>query len=428
MSGISSVVTPVINGVRAANWSRHAPIGRKLIFRSFRGADGLRTTRADWNRVVAAMQAPRFFQLFEWYQAYAGTLAESPSSLRFFIAYEDNVPIGVFPLLARSRTFAGLPARTLELPHDLHLLLGDFVFEKTDANAGLVAALVDHLSHRASESWDVLFLPNLLEDAAAWSSLGAHPPPRMLFEPSKNCDYLDCIPFEERLAVVSKNFRGALRKARNKLAQEPGVEVLRVVNPADIAAAVEEFIDLEGSGWKGTSGTALKSDPRVAGFYRSVAAGFATLGAAEINLLKIGGKCVAGQFCLKVGRCLNILKIGYDEQRSKLAPGNMLLESVMRRCATGRDVDTVNLITDAAWHTDWKPRPSARFEAMVCNSSARGHAIYLGLRAKDGLRPYFRRYLKPLVARWRQRPDEASPPAAQPHSEAISGTSESAPP
>jgi CelD/BcsL family acetyltransferase involved in cellulose biosynthesis len=392
--------------VSAPRLARPAPGGAAVTFRSWSGPSGLAAIRGDWEKVVAGLPTRRFFHLHPWFEAYAGSLAEDPDALRFHVAYAGGAPIGIFPLVLRTRRLGGLQLRVLETPNDLHLTLCDFVFDKSPANAGLVAALAGYL-RRGPDAWDALYLPGLLEDSAAWFSLSGSAPARTLVEPGKNCDYLACVPFEQLLETFSKNFRGALRKARNKLEKEQGVEFRTATGAEEVGPAFETFIEVEGSGWKATAGTAIKSDPKVLAFYRGVATGFAARGATEINLLGVAGKWVAAQLCLRVDRCLYILKIGYDEERSKLAPGNMLIEHVMRRSAASGDVDAVNLISDASWHADWKPLCHQRRTAIVFNSSMRGLAGYVAKRAKRRLGPFYRTHVAP---RLRKKPAE---PAAR---------------
>jgi glycosyltransferase involved in cell wall biosynthesis/CelD/BcsL family acetyltransferase involved in cellulose biosynthesis len=387
-----------------------------ITFRLFRGAEGLAQIREDWDTVVRGMQHPRYFHCFPWYAAFARTLCDDPSLLRFFVAYSDGKPIAVFPLSSGKRTLAGVPARTLEFPQHEHLTICDFVFELSPANAGIVASLLEHLRREQPEPWDVLFIDGVLEDSAAWFSLTSRPPPPMLAEPRGRCDYFDRTPFDQRLGGFSKNFRGALRKARNKLAQQAGVEFIHALRPGEIAAALEEFFDVEASGWKGSAGSAIRSDPRLVAFYRAVSSGFGAFSGSEINLLRVDGKCIAGQFCLKVGRCLHILKIGYDEAHSKLAPGNLLLENVVRRSLSEGEVDTINLITAVAWHADWNPQSYARHTAFLFNQSLGGHTAYLALGTKASLRPIYRQYVKPWVERWTRKAANRSPAGIEPAS------------
>jgi CelD/BcsL family acetyltransferase involved in cellulose biosynthesis len=369
----------------------------------------------------------------DWFESFAGTLMPDPESLRIFVSYSGATPVAVFPLSLHARVIGGVPLRSLEFPEHPHLSICDFAFEKSASNAGLVAAFVDHLRGQAGDPWDVLVVHGVLEDSAAWFSLSESPPTRMFSEPWLVCDYLDNTPFDQRLNSLSKNFRGALRKARNKLNQEQDVQFVRVVRPEELPPAYDEFLDVEASGWKSAAGSAIKSDEKRVAFYRALATGFGGFGASEINLLRVGGKCIAAQFCLKIDRCLYILKIGYDETRSKLAPGNMLLETVVRRALSEGEVDAVNLISDAAWHADWKPQSYLRHTAFVFNTSLRGRAGYLALLAKERLRPLYRRHVKPLVDRWKQRrakDGSRRPPASKPvenDNPPAPGTGQSAP-
>ena len=369
----------------------------RITFRAFSGAEELPKVEADWGRVLAGVGHRRFAHFFPWYEAYARCFSEDPRSLRVFVAYAGDAPIAVFPLVRRARRVGGVPVRALEVPSNPHLLICDLVFDRSPANAGLVAAFADHLRKEAPEAWDALVLPNLLEDSAGWFSLRAVPPPRLVTEEADRCEYLPCIPFEERFASLSGNFRSVVRRARKRLAEEPDVQFVRARTPAEIEAAFGEFLAVEGSGWKGEKGSAIRCDERRTAFYRNVATRFAALGCAEINLLKTAGKSIAGQFCLDVDRCLYVLKLGYDEAYAKAAPGHMLLEHVLQRCEAERDIDSVNLVSDAAWFGQWKAASYSRYSAFVFNASARGLAGYWSLRSKQLLRPAVRRIRKALA-------------------------------
>jgi len=47
-------------------------------FEALQGAAGLTVIREDWKRVTRAMDKPRFFHLYEWYESYLNTLSDSP--------------------------------------------------------------------------------------------------------------------------------------------------------------------------------------------------------------------------------------------------------------------------------------------------------------------------------------------------------------
>jgi CelD/BcsL family acetyltransferase involved in cellulose biosynthesis len=376
-------------------------------FRAYAGAEGLARVEADWAEVLDGIEHPHFVHHHAWYDAWARHLARDPERLRIFVAYADGAPVAVFPLAAREQRVAGLTLRTLEFPTARLFLSCDLVFDRNPATAGLVASFVEHLRERAPEPWDALVLWNLLEGSAGWSSLRAVPPPRTVLEEADRCHFLPVMALDERMRMLRKNFRGVLRRARAAVAQEPGAEFVRARTPGEIAAALPEFLAVEASGWKGANGSAIGCDARLSAFYSTVALGRAASGGAEINLLRTGGRCIAAQYCLKAGRCLYVLKIGYDEDRARLAPGHVLLAHVLERCHAERDVDVVNLVSEGAWQERWRCESSARCSAFAFNGSARGLAAYAAMRAKARLRPLVRSARSALR---RARSDERAGP------------------
>ena len=79
-----------------------------------------------------------------------------------------------------------------------------------------------------------------------------------------------------------------LRRQRNRLAEHGAVDFDVARTPAEIAAAVETFLMLEASGWKGKRGTALGQDEGDATFIRRATAALAETGQCEIVTLRAG--------------------------------------------------------------------------------------------------------------------------------------------
>lgn len=372
---------------------RPAARQRPVTFRALAGAGAMASLRGDWMAVVEGLSRARYLDRFEWWDAYARELADDPASLRFFVAEAGGAPVAVFPLASRRRRIAGVPVRALELPAHDHLCLRDLVFERAPENEGLLAAFVAFLESGAPERFDVLFLENVLDDSPTTFSLRGRPPPRTLWEPGRVSLWADTtVSFEELQQRLNQKFRYSLRKRGKQLAALPGgLEVLRITRAEELDAALDEFMALEAAGWKGKAGTAIRCDPRLVAFYRSVSRDLAASGGVEIDLLRAGGRCIAGQFCLKAGRSLYLMKPAYDETLSKLGPGHLFVEHILRRCATERDVDAYNFVSDAEWLRDWKPSAHEGADAFVFTGSPAGRAAYLALAAKQRLRPLYRR-------------------------------------
>jgi CelD/BcsL family acetyltransferase involved in cellulose biosynthesis len=354
---------------------------------AFRGRQGLAAIRDDWDRLARSLETLRFFHLREWYESYLDTLERVEPTVEFLLMRRQGVPEALFPLRPGRRVISRVGVRTLEIPHGPHMQLTDFVFAQREDTRSAVRRLVRHLGV-ARAKWDVLVLPHLLEDSCAAFSLRACPPAFLCFENETHCDYLPSASPEELSRRLSKNFRGNLRKARNKLQKLEGLQFVSASGPEALRGVFEEFLEVEASGWKGGTGTgtAIRCDERVHRFYRTLIEKFAAVDGCAVHLLRAGGRCLAGQFCLSVGDTCYVLKIGYDEEYSSVAPGHLLLENVVTRAAQSGTIRAVNLVTDTAWHADWKPEMYAVSDAYVFNRTPRGLAAWLLTRAKQRYR------------------------------------------
>jgi CelD/BcsL family acetyltransferase involved in cellulose biosynthesis len=128
-------------------------------------------------------------------------------------------------------------------------------------------------------------------------------------------DYLD--------GRLSPRRRKDLRRLARRLEAELGGPV-EVRDRAGDAAAVEDFLRLEASGWKGREGTAMASDPAEAGFFRSMCEAFARSGALELLSLEVAGQPLAMQCNLLAGDTLFCFKVAYDEAYARHGAGTQL--------------------------------------------------------------------------------------------------------
>lgn len=364
------------SGAAPATANQNAPVA---VVES-RGIEGLHALARTW--ALLAGNASPFFQRHGWYKNYLTYLDPRPQTLRLFTVRKDGAPIAILPLRPGEFRLRGLPLRALELPSHPHAPLADIVGVSTSFDA----AMADHFARALRHSglaWDVLLFRGVTHSSAAraWAARW----PRVLVAQSGHRDYLSCDrPYADLLASFSKNFRSSLRKARNKLRSTEGVEFQRANAGDALAHAFNSFLDVEAAGWKGERGTAIKNNPTVTAFYRDVMEDFGARGQCEINILSIQGKAVAGQFCLRAGPTLHVLKIGYDEAYAKLSPGNLLLEKLLEDCPE-RGIKEVDLVTDAAWHSAWNPQREPVFEIMIFNTTPRGRAAYWAVKAKRKL-------------------------------------------
>lgn len=169
--------------------------------------------------------------------------------------------------------------------------------------------------------------------------------------------------------------RRNLRRLRKQLQDTNEVRVENAVEPDQLQAAFEHFLTTENSGWKGNGleATAIANNPELRAFYGALLKPAIRGISAEINLLWSGTDCTAAQFGLRTGKCLSLLKIGYNESFSRFSPGYLLLESILDG-ATERNIETLSLVTSPPWADRWHPDTSTVWQLNRYNNSTLGSA------------------------------------------------------
>ena len=122
-----------------------------------------------------------------------------------------------------------------------------------------------------------------------------------------------------------------LARHRRRL-QKESIRVEMVVDRDTdrMADCVKEHGILESKGWKGKFGTAVAPDNEQGLFYRKVLENFSREGEAVFYRLKFDGMTVASNLCLERSGVMVNLKIAYDEDFKRFAPGFLLKEEMLK--------------------------------------------------------------------------------------------------
>ena len=326
-----------------------------------RGLDGLSALESDWRRLTAALPDPAAHHLFEVQRAWAACL-RADADLRYLALTDGEQVRAICPVQAGRQRVLGVPTGVWTLTLGRPDFLQDVLCPPGEAERVLLPLAASHLQRAGSAR--ALVMGRVLARSAAWRCLASVGRLRRSATLTEPCDEFDCREsFETLRGRLSRNFRGNLRKARNKLAALAGVEFANVAAPVSREAAFETFLALEESGWKGGLGTrtALRFSDRLVAFYRAIAA----LPACEFNCVSAEGRCIASQLCVRTGGEYMVVKIAYDQQYERVAPGQLLMEWVLERCCRDPGVERLSLVTGSSWHADWRPIPTPAYWACV---------------------------------------------------------------
>ena len=125
-----------------------------------------------------------------------------------------------------------------------------------------------------------------------------------------------------------------LRRQRHRLAEHGPVVFDVARKPDEIGPALETFLQLEASGWKGKRGTALMQDAGDSIFIRRAVPALAETAQCEIITLRAGTIPVAAGIVLHHQDRAFFFKLGIDERFAKYSPGVQLtIELTRRLCA-----------------------------------------------------------------------------------------------
>lgn len=285
-----------------------------------------------WRALQARAIEPNGYYLADWELA-VNASAEGLTDVSALTAWSDGNLIGLLPVVSLRR------AHRLPLP----------VLVNADAYGTLSTPLFDR--HAAQEAATTLFtqarqsgaraivLHNISLEGPAMAAMrdvlaeeGISP--RIIASHVRAS--LDATQDAEqalRDGLGAKKLK-ELRRQRNRLAEHGAVTFHVAHTPAEIAAALDMFLVLEASGWKGKRGTALQQRAGDEAFIRRATGALAARGQCEIVTLKVGNAPVASGVMVRHLDRAYYFKIGIDERFAKFSPGVQLTLDVTRHlCA-----------------------------------------------------------------------------------------------
>lgn len=362
----------------------------------------------DWMQLFAAVPNATFYQHPHWLLSVSKSL--SPGELRFaFISDKDKLKL-VLPLCdSRGPKRPAHPTHDhlslndvlthpdcwepSELFNNIALALGDagadwwdWLITNVPEHSPLIKALrkVDHDIDRLVSGYSN---PNTLDTTLRYSTCNKDDN-RWLLRHARSSAYFDCT--SENCPPHGK-LRRNLKRLRTQLEKDSAVRTEFITDSTLINQAFEEFLTVEASGWKSQgNASSIASDDALTSFYRSVlntntsnvhahmvGAQDEDLVAFEpqINLLWCDDICAAAQFGVRIGKKLNLLKIGYDERYSRFSPGYLLLQALLAD-AQAKGIETVSLVTSPEWANRWHPEQQSVWHINRYNNTTTGSFFY----------------------------------------------------
>jgi len=352
--------------------SESAPYELKV----FSGMDGFFKVETIWQQLTVTHNK-RFFQHYAWYKSNLFMREADPDQVYFFVFFLHQEPVALIPLIYSSRNLRGLKLRVWDLYFRNDMGLCDLLLLKPQMLQDIMPILIKHLRSKGEPAWDVMEFSGLLASSNAMAGLRKLQSEMTVITDTHLSKYICCeSSYEETTKNISTRHKRNLRRKLNKLNKMGEVTYEYVVKQDELPVALNCFLDIEASGWKGDTSTAIKLAPEIRKFYEKLVLNFSKTGDCVIHFLSVDGKKIAAQFCLISDQIVYLLKIGYDENYNSVSPGALLLNQLMSRCSESTDIQAISFITGAAWNDIWAPQAECVYQASVCNKTWKGYAVY----------------------------------------------------
>lgn len=351
-------------------------------------AHGLRAMeqlRPEWNALFEALPRRIHAQSFGWVAQQIRWLEMDPESVYVAVARHAGKVVAVVPLRYAPRRLGAIKAACWSLLWDPHSTLSPILLapqvDMAQVMDGIMAALL-----RSRQGCDQIVLPSVLDDGS-WQGDWSARNRRVVANTCRQSMGFSTASANSALASSSSHFRKNLARQRRKLETLGAVELELAVEPDAALTAYEVFLDLEASGWKGVRGTgsAIRLDARLVNFYSGLIRSLHPRQEVWIATLRLDGRPVASNFCVRTDTTLAVLKISFDETLRQAAPGNVLLAMLLEFCAAHPEITWVSLVTGPAWAERWRPQEVRVQGLALFAPTLRGRAMYAFTRGKRAL-------------------------------------------
>jgi len=293
----------------------------------------------EWEHLARSIGASPFLWpgwFLAWWRAFGR------GRLQILASYENGRLTGVLPL----HKVRG----TLSSATNYHTPLFGFLAANETAARHLSSALFSQRARRIDLSFlsstdDGVLLAGVVANAASY---------QVLTESRQVAPYVDTRgAWEDYESGLGKNLRKDLRRRRRRL-EEEGELTLEVSDGTErLDELLEEGFRVEGSGWKGSYGSSINSQPAQRRFYTEVAHWATKRGWLRLAFLRLDGRALAFDYCFEHNRIHYVLKTGYDPAYEGFSPGKVLRHLMLFR-AFSEGLATYDFLgANYGWKQKW---------------------------------------------------------------------------
>jgi CelD/BcsL family acetyltransferase involved in cellulose biosynthesis len=363
----------------------------------------LRAIADDWRELAARALSPNVFYEPAFALAAAPVFGRDVGAVLVWSGTSPRRLLGFFPARIETRRYGVKLPVLVGWTHPF-APLGTPLVER-DAAEPVIAAWLAYLAGNADLP-GLLLLPFVPQDGPFGAALAAilqrarmpaagfnrHCRALLAPQEAERADYL-------QLALSSRRLK-ELRRIGRRLGELGALLFAATTEAPALDAALEDFLTLEASGWKGAAGTAALGDDAVYDFVSTAVQALAQESKVVINRILVDGSAIAAAITLRSADCAWFWKIAYDERYARYSPGVLLTialtENLLDNAALSRADSCASAdhpMIDRIWRERLPLcdllialRPQAPFARAQRLERLRGAAIAAARRFRDKFR------------------------------------------
>lgn len=191
------------------------------------------------------------------------------------------------------------------------------------------------------------FICERLLDAASELGLRYH------LVPDGADTFLRLGPWGELEPRLPGNVRKHVPRKLRRLREQGTVSFTVTSGGPELERELGECFELEEKGWKGERGSPIRACTATLRFYTRLAARSAAAGRFALYLLRLDGKIVAFEYCLRGDGRIDLLKLSYDPEYAQVSPGLILRLLLLEREAGLGEISSYHMGLPSEWKRQW---------------------------------------------------------------------------
>jgi len=188
----------------------------------------------------------------------------------------------------------------------------------------------------------------------------------------RHAAYLDLNNDQKHHQLIPKKLLKNINRFEKRLSSEGQLNLQISEKKDDLPEALNMFIELEQSGWKGQKGSAIGCQKKLSIFYKNCWSEFSNSQRAKIFLLKIDEQLIAASIGYQASNRLYLHKITYDESLSNNGPGSILIKRVIEYACDDKTLSSLCFNTNPPWVARWHPEFYHLKAVLFFNTNLKG--------------------------------------------------------